>query len=340
MTSISILMPVFNSSNYLKYSIESVIRQTFTDWELMCIDDGSSDNSYEILEKYSLLDSRIKVFKQENKGPLLARRLGFEFSCGNYIIYLDSDDQFSDDLLESLYFRALMTNADSVAPDMISRYDKIDISWNEVNKIDINKILNSQEAFEETFPWKGLHNFNLWKRKVFEMSTYHPYLDNNNFNADEILQRILLINCSTIVYSDKGKYIRYYNESSLTNTLQFRSFNRLDANIKLIAIATDHHMDKNVISKIYSFSFFCQLKTVMILYYSNNSMAYSECLIAMEKMKKAFYDYRSKKMNYFYGKSIVGLIKFYVQISSFRVFKIVCYLQSKFSKNVFGNTTN
>ena len=80
----SIVMPVFNSGNTLSKSIDSIKAQSYTNWELIVIDDGSNDNSYEILKLFASSDSRIRIFQQENKGPGAARNKGIEYCIGDY----------------------------------------------------------------------------------------------------------------------------------------------------------------------------------------------------------------------------------------------------------------
>lgn len=332
MSLVSILMPVYNSGTFVHSAIESVIAQTYKNWELLCVDDGSSDNSVEILRSYVSKDSRIKYFTQENKGPLLARRLGFENSLGDYIIYLDSDDEYSPDNLESLVSRIQETDADTVAPDMIYKSDTYSKSWNKLNKVNVEEILSGLDAFSETFPWRKMHNFNLWKREIFQESTYHPYLKNNNFNADEILQRIMLLNCKKVVFSSSGAYVRNYNDESITNVLQIRSFNRLDANEKLVQLGKDYKVSQEIMKKIYSFAFFCQLKGLMLSYYSSsNNFDLKEKKLLMSKMKCSFKQYASYPMDDFYGPSLVGRLKQSLQVNSFAMFKLLCFIQVKFS---------
>lgn len=331
MALVSILMPVYNSGTFVHAAIESVIAQTYQNWELLCVDDGSSDNSLEILDTYAKKDSRIRFFSQQNKGPLLARRLGFENSSGEYIIYLDSDDEYSPETLQSLVSRIKETNADTAAPDMIYKSEKHSKSWNKINKVDVKEELTGLDAFSETFPWRKMHNFNLWKREIFEKSTYHPYLENNNFNADEILQRIMLLNCKKAVFSSTGEYIRNHNEESITNVLQIRSFNRLDANGKLVQLGMDYNVSQKIMKKIYSFAFFCQLKGLMLAYYSSNNFNSRDKKLVMNKMKESFKLYSSYPLNDFYGSSPIAKLKQTAQVNSFTLFKLLCFIQVKFS---------
>lgn len=100
---ISIIIPVFNKENYLDECLISATTQTLDDIEIVCVNDGSTDNSQKILEKYSSEDSRIKIIKQDNHGPGYARNEGLKIAGGEYIFFLDADDWIEKDTLEKLY---------------------------------------------------------------------------------------------------------------------------------------------------------------------------------------------------------------------------------------------
>lgn len=97
MPKFSIIVPVYNVEKYIDECIESVIKQTYKDWELILVDDGSKDSSLEKCRSYAEKDSRIRVFSQQNGGASKARNNGLEKSCGEYILFLDSDDFYNDE---------------------------------------------------------------------------------------------------------------------------------------------------------------------------------------------------------------------------------------------------
>lgn len=104
MTKISVIMPVYNCEEYLKESIDSVLKQTVQEWELLCIDDGSTDKSVKILKEYAERDERIHVFTQNNQGAGPARNLGLQNAQGEFVSFLDADDFYLDtDALECMY---------------------------------------------------------------------------------------------------------------------------------------------------------------------------------------------------------------------------------------------
>lgn len=99
----TVIVPVYNTEEYLDRCIESILNQTFTNYELLLVNDGSKDNSLQILRKFEKIDKRITVFTQENQGVSVARNLGIENAKGEYICFIDSDDWVENDYLENLY---------------------------------------------------------------------------------------------------------------------------------------------------------------------------------------------------------------------------------------------
>ena len=102
MVAFSVLIPVFNSEEHLQECVDSVLNQTFQNFEIILIDDGSTDRSGDICEKYSALDKRIEVIRQRNQGPTIARIAAFQRASGRYVIYMDSDDLWDEQLLEKV----------------------------------------------------------------------------------------------------------------------------------------------------------------------------------------------------------------------------------------------
>lgn len=102
MKKISVIMPVYNGEKYLKDSIESVIEQTYNEWELIIVDDGSTDSSYDICKNYAEKDKRIKLIHQENKGVSSARETGIKTATGEYLSFIDCDDMYTKDRLEKV----------------------------------------------------------------------------------------------------------------------------------------------------------------------------------------------------------------------------------------------
>ncbi len=111
----SILIPVYNTSEYLDECMESVLSQTFEDFEVVLLDDGSTDNSPKICDEYAQRDSRVRVIHKENEGLMMTRRRGFKEAKGDYFICVDSDDKLYDDkALEKIHSTIIGTGCDLV----------------------------------------------------------------------------------------------------------------------------------------------------------------------------------------------------------------------------------
>ena len=111
---VSIIMPVFNVEKYLSQCIDSILNQTHKNFELICIDDGSTDNSLKILHEYASKDERVKIYTQKNKYAGVARNSGIRVAKGDYLLFLDSDDFFEKDMLESIVENGSKTQADVI----------------------------------------------------------------------------------------------------------------------------------------------------------------------------------------------------------------------------------
>ena len=122
MIKLSIIIPVYNVEKYLEECLDSVSKQTLKDIEIICIDDGSTDNSLNILKEYSKKDKRIKIISKENGGQASARNLGIREAKGEYIAFIDSDDFIEDTMFEELYNKAEENNLD-IAMCKIALYD-------------------------------------------------------------------------------------------------------------------------------------------------------------------------------------------------------------------------
>ena len=99
----SVVIPVYNVEKYLSQCVDSILAQSFTDYELILVDDGAKDNSGKICDEYAQKDSRVKVIHKENGGLVSARQAGIKMAVGEYVFHLDGDDAVCENALESAY---------------------------------------------------------------------------------------------------------------------------------------------------------------------------------------------------------------------------------------------
>lgn len=117
-TKINIIVPVYNCKNYLERSLGSLQKQTFTDWEAICIDDGSTDGSAEVLDEYARQDGRFRIYHKKNGGAAAARNMGLKMAQAEYIAMLDADDELFPDALQNMYEAMSTTSCDLVTSEM------------------------------------------------------------------------------------------------------------------------------------------------------------------------------------------------------------------------------
>ncbi|MBR6127807.1 glycosyltransferase, partial [bacterium] len=155
MPKVSLVVAVYNLEKYIVECLESIINQTFKDVEIICVNDGSKDNSLGILEEYAKKDSRIKIITQINQGSGAARNTGLAAASGDYIQFLDGDDYFEPDMIEKLYNLAKSCNADISACS--SR--KVDDEGNITETRNPNSPINLLKLpFNKPFSYKDFPN--------------------------------------------------------------------------------------------------------------------------------------------------------------------------------------
>ena len=111
---ISVIVPIYNAEKYLSKCLDSIINQEFKDIEILCVDDGSTDSSFNIALEYQNKDSRIKLFKQSNKGPGAARNTGLDNASGDYVLFIDADDEITTGALSVFYNEINSSKSDVV----------------------------------------------------------------------------------------------------------------------------------------------------------------------------------------------------------------------------------
>lgn len=209
MCKISIIMPVYNKEKYVAKAIESVLNQTMEDWELLIIDDGSNDSSYEVCSRYK--DSRIKVIHVNNGGVSRARNIGLEIATGEYITFVDGDDQIDSVYLEKL----IIDDAEMVISGLI-RKNILGQTVNEVLPFFEGKILSVE--FIRTFYQHELENgiYGFVAGKVVKRSI----IEDNRIRFDESMSLaedydffLKVYQCITEIFFVRESFYYYYDSN-------------------------------------------------------------------------------------------------------------------------------
>lgn len=211
---LSIIVPIYNSENYLEYCLESLVLQEFKDFEVILVDDGSTDESLKICKSYSDRYNNIKVVHQENKGVSSARQNGIKIAAGDWVIFVDSDDFVEKNMCEIIYKSIYETDCDIIAFDQ--RFNET--SYYKGNKSELVKGILGFEA-----------NFDLNNRSLFSVCSkaYNKrFLLKNKivfeyelFNGEDMIFNIdAFIKANNIKFVNKEFYHYRKNISSITHS--------------------------------------------------------------------------------------------------------------------------
>ena len=215
MPKVSIVVPVYNVEQYLRPCVESVLSQTMSDWELLLVDDGSSDTSGAIIEEYAALDGRIRGIHQENAGAGAARNRGLEQAGGEYIAFLDSDDRYEPGFLAALLAALEREGADAAACGAVTYWEN---GSHEPERMPLApRVLADREAVMEHFftmeqGITGIWN-KLYRRELIGDIRFRPYVraQDTFFNFEVMMGCERCVNISDCLYG----YLK--REGSLTS---------------------------------------------------------------------------------------------------------------------------
>lgn len=265
MIKVSIVIPVFNVQKYLHECLDSLINQTLKDIEIICINDGSTDNSLNILKEYALKDSRIKVIDKENEGQGIARNLGIELAQGEFIGFVDPDDWLEPEMLEMMYNQAKVLFSQVVICDY-KKYFEDDNKYCDVNifrkavsltkskavkfqpgeNID-KKLLDSTLLVSPSYTVNAIYDSNLLKNNDIKFSDLRCYED-------------VIFNIRTRVLAQKVSYINsalYCYRIRKTSTLRANDKRYIDL-INVIGLVKDYLTEQNMMEHYqYNFDYFC-----------------------------------------------------------------------------------
>lgn len=212
---VSVIMPVYNKGTYVKESIESILRQSYPHFELILINDGSTDNSEEILLEYLARDARLRYYKQENKGVAAARNTGISMATGEYIAFLDADDLYKERFLEKMLDAINDKNVAICNFDFKANGKLTKTKWiSKEGDILVDYIYN-----------KCVPNMNCWLLKSAFISTYElRFPTDNSWGEDQSF--FMKVLCHEKDISCVNEALTIYN-TDIPDSLSGNSLNKL-----------------------------------------------------------------------------------------------------------------
>lgn len=254
MSKVSIIIPVYNAEKFLPKCLDSIIRQTYQDIEIICVNDGSKDNSLKVLQEYKARDSRIVIIDKINAGVSEARNDGIKKSTGEYIMFVDSDDWLELDAVESVYTVIREKNVDMVGFNYYidESYEKDATSKGNLFGLDGKIFSTSQSDFSQQIGVNlllGNLACAIWsiiiKRDILLKTSL--FVSGIHYAEDCILYNELLAKIDTIYFYDKPLYHYYQNLSSCTKSSKFylqNIYSSAKAYEKLLAIIEKDRFEK------------------------------------------------------------------------------------------------
>ncbi len=211
MPELSIIVPVFNSEKYLSECINSILSQTFTDFELILVDDGSKDSSLEICKTYEQKDSLVKVIHQENGGPGKARNKGLENATGEWIGFVDSDDWIEKETYETALNIAKEKNADLVQWELVMEYPEKSV----LNKCKAEGFFTAEQSGEY---YRSVVYASIFKRKIIEENKI-LFPTDSSLSEDALFNYQYYLKAKNCYYIGKCFYHFRQNSSSITHNV-------------------------------------------------------------------------------------------------------------------------
>lgn len=236
---ISVIVPVYNAERWLGRCIDSILAQTFTDFELLLIDDGSRDSSGDICDRYAAADPRVRVFHKPNGGVSSARNLGLDNARGSWITFVDADDWLAPDALQTVADYSNQKGTDIISCGFWS------VTKNQVSPVEIPSLRNGKVPFmreQMLYGWTVV--WNTFFKKDF-LKTYSLGFDKRiSIGEDfELLFRAYYY-AENIVVIDKPLY--YYNRMNETSALHRMTVEKYDEIIQAYLSVAQFFKDNNI----------------------------------------------------------------------------------------------
>ena len=235
---ISVIVPVYKAEAYLSHCVDSLLAQTFKDFEILLIDDGSPDRSGEICDMYARKDDRVRVFHQKNSGVSMARQKGLDEARGEYVIHADPDDWVEPDMLQELYAKAKEDDADMVICDFYeNKGDRQQYLPQRPSALDHDTVF--RELFQQ------LHG-SCWNKLVRRVC-YNEYnirfFEGLNYKEDFCVSVLLASHDIKIAYLNKAFY--HYTIGVNANSLNQRIDNsKIEDCLRVISFCMDNFYAK------------------------------------------------------------------------------------------------
>lgn len=292
---ISIIIPVYNVEKYLEECLNSVINQVYKNLEIILVNDGSTDKSGEICDKFALQDSRIKVFHQKNSGVSSARNIGLDNVNGDFVTFLDSDDTIDKEHISNMV-NLLSDDIDIVCSPL--KYDIYEFEKKELNSIDALKYILYEKKYN--FGWNNVNKiFNIYSVKDVR------YLQDEKVGEDFSFTWKVFLNSKKVVFTNKKTYNYRISDTSVMQS----TFDERHKSLLLVCDRFIEHIKNNNIDLLKEAYFFLakSLYSLSIRTF-NISEIHQDFMLQLKQIAK--YMYKNKNISMIFKVKIFSLLKF------------------------------
>jgi len=295
---ISVVIPAYNVEKYIEKCLNSILSQTFQDWECIIVNDGSTDNTLGIIEDFAAKDKRFSYYTIPNSGSAkIPRDKAVSHARADWIMEMDSDDFIDSDVLEKLYARAIKTDADIVYLRMklFNEENSQSFTFIPAQNFDMQRILTGEEAVMLTVPQWIISAIGISKKELWDMrSTLNTEI--KHINVDEYDTREMLTKANIVAFEDVIYHYRQHS-SSITKKASAKFFDALITD-KMLENLFSEHFGKTSPQKLIASQY--RMKEIIakrvILFRLCSKLRADERLKAREMIKEHFLDIDKKNV--------------------------------------------
>ena len=251
---ISVIVPVYNSEKYLEKCVDSILSQTYTDIEVILVNDGSTDRSYSICEMFMKKDKRVITVHKENGGLSDARNAGLKIARGDYVTFIDSDDYIHTDMINEMYNALLKYEADFVSCGFVRIQEDDVYTKSEANDLNV-KVYNRDQALIHVHDDVNVIACGkLFKKSLFDNIRF----EYGKYHEDEFIIHQLIYLCKTIVVIQCKYYYYVMHPNTIMTKLSYqRVCDATDALFSRIYFVKDHRWNnvfKTVVKSFFEYA--------------------------------------------------------------------------------------
>lgn len=284
MPEISVIVPVYRVEPYLRQCVDSILSQTFTDFELILVDDGSPDNCGAICDEYALEDSRVRVIHKQNGGLSDARNAGIDMAKGEFLTFIDSDDLVAPEYLNRLYHSIKSSAAEIAICNMLPFKDSSNPQIEEQNSNDSKRIISGRDACLSIYRMDGTVPIMAWG-KLYKSSLFNGirYPVGLIHEDDATTPKLFYLANKIAQIGDKLYLYRSRADSIMSQPFSAKRFDCLSA-VDSCIMFFKHNQDDELVQLAKRTQLVMQSKTVLLAY-SNDAIEQIPACYRMHKWK-------------------------------------------------------